>query len=680
MVSRTRIPIAMYETGYTPSTPSGVVTPAAMTKSGSGEPIKKEIKQDYPCGSEPGHSFRSSPLNIYAIGRDSAVVLYIEGGCPNFTWESDNEWATFETAETSTRYNTITSSADEGEDTTVTVTDSNGLEVTISVPYNGSSTCCEDILIEFALQTDNVDLDDSHWPGEVVTFIDGGCPPFTWEVTGDGFSLDYEETNSRRNRLHGDNGASGPVVGVTDYCESSLCWSPDFDYISEQHTKIAASTDLTVEKGKVNITWEFVGDAEDWTIQTSPTEDLDTVLTPPYATSDETVIVKATDACGSEASKSFMLSCNPVYGGQSRLVLDNDYAPKLNDICQVSGILFAAVGSQTIYTFTVNLTTGAMELLNSSVFSVTTVYSPKVITITVGESSSIIAVAWGENTQGLVETYTITHATGAISAAIDSEQFFDGKVEFLDFCLMRENVYGIPHSRTTDDTAFLTAVGIDGAGQIGTDFEHDHLFTEQFHDSKLRSVSICKGASYPQDIAIAFSEYSTKKGIIETWDVSTGGIGAAYVGEVQISANACTNADIIPMSYDNDGYVLIWQDDGGGGHVEVYSQDDDNNISQDDTYDISTYCYHPTIVGMQEDCFLAFYGYSINYRFHTFLIDTFGDYEIRNMTYRTTTYGPYGTQGQVCKGADGVAAACCNFSSGTAFGIYSTTMFCNTYS
>jgi len=223
MVSRTRIPTGMYPTGYTPSTPSGKVTPEAMTKDGSGEPHNKEIIQDYPCGDEAGHYFISSPVNTWSIGRSGAVVLYVEGGCPNFTWASDNAWATFGTAETSVRYNTISSTADEGQDTIVTVTDANGLEVTISVPWHGGPTCCEDVPLAFSVQTAWDEVDDSrNWPGEVVILLDGGCPPFDWTVSGTNFTLDNAASNSRRNRLANAVGPATPEITVTDLCDTCL--------------------------------------------------------------------------------------------------------------------------------------------------------------------------------------------------------------------------------------------------------------------------------------------------------------------------------------------------------------------------------------------------------------------------------------------------------------------------
>jgi len=215
MVSRTVIPSAMFPEGGSESDPvPRTGTPSAMTRSGKGKPLNEQMIQDYPCGDEAGHYFISSPLNVCSIGRSDSAVLYVEGGCPNFTWASNNEWATFSSAETAVRYNTIESAAGEGQDTTVTVTDANGLEVTIDVPYCDAASCCDDPPT-FSIQTSGDEL--GPFPGENVVFLDGGCPPFSWNSVGDGFTLDYAETNSRRNRVHGteDNVL---VVDVEDSC------------------------------------------------------------------------------------------------------------------------------------------------------------------------------------------------------------------------------------------------------------------------------------------------------------------------------------------------------------------------------------------------------------------------------------------------------------------------------
>jgi len=212
MTSRTRIPTAIYPIGHTVSNEEGETAGQVMMKSGDGSPISKQMIQDYPCGDETGHYFISSPLNVYSIGRSGSVVLYVEGGCPNFTWASDNAWATFSSATTSVRYNTIESTAAEGQDTVVTVTDANGLEVTINVPWNGAASCCEDPPA-FSIQTIAAEL--GPFPGEVVVFLDGGCSPFTWTISGTGFTLDYAATNSRRNRVHNDGAASCITVAIT---------------------------------------------------------------------------------------------------------------------------------------------------------------------------------------------------------------------------------------------------------------------------------------------------------------------------------------------------------------------------------------------------------------------------------------------------------------------------------
>ena len=300
MVSRTRIPIAMYPEDYTPLTPDGVVTPAVMTKSGSGEPLTKVMIQDYPCGDEPGHAFRSSPLNIYSIARDSAVVLYVEGGCPNFTWASDNAWATFGTAATAVRYNTLTSSADEGQDTIVTVTDANGLEATISVPYNDASTCCEDVPMEFAKQTPWDEITSVSWPNDVVVFLDGGCPPFDWTIIGANFTLDYAATNSRRNRLHGAVGADSDDIYLTieDLCGSLLCYPGVL--FSGDCFSVNRGGDLTVTaaRGVAPIAWEFVGSSTGWSLAEAQTADLDNVVSLEADAPIGTVTLKCTDTNG----------------------------------------------------------------------------------------------------------------------------------------------------------------------------------------------------------------------------------------------------------------------------------------------------------------------------------------------------------------------------------------------
>lgn len=54
---------------------------------------------------------------------------------------------------------------------------------------------------------------------EVTVAVNDGCGPFTWSVSGTGFSLDSTETEDRTNLLIADSGACGPAeITVTDDC------------------------------------------------------------------------------------------------------------------------------------------------------------------------------------------------------------------------------------------------------------------------------------------------------------------------------------------------------------------------------------------------------------------------------------------------------------------------------
>lgn len=288
---------------------SRTVIPAAMIKSGDGKQyFREQMMPDYACCDDPGYFFISSPLNVYPIGRSGSLVLYVEGGCPPFTWAASGSWATFGTAETSVRYNTLGSGAGVGADVTVTVTDLCSEEVTISVPWTGAATCCEDPPA-FSMQTPMDEI--TGWPGEVVVFLDGGCPAFTWTISGTGFTLDYAETNSRRNRVHGNAGAIGLTIAVEDSCGQTACQSPGM-HISAPCGFIETGEALTVtlKYGTAPITWEWVGSHTGWTLAEAETADLDVIVTVASGPTDKCVTLKATDFC--EASTTAVLGVNDV--------------------------------------------------------------------------------------------------------------------------------------------------------------------------------------------------------------------------------------------------------------------------------------------------------------------------------------------------------------------------------
>lgn len=599
MVSRTRIPMSMFPVGGSETDPvSRTVVPSSVTKDGSGEPYKAQMHPDYDCGDEPGHYFISSPLNVYSIGRSGSVVLYVEGGCPNFTWESDNEWATFGTAETSARYNTLESGAGEGQDTTVTVTDANGLEVTISVPWNGAATCCEDVPIELAFDTPWGEIDDSkNWPGEVVIFISGGCPPYTWESDNDRFPLDYAATNSPRNRVHG------------------------------------------TYTGYFNIT--------------------------------------VTDDCGAEITAG--RSCEAEYGGQDEEVMcSGDYGHYGTDICHISGGLCAAVvgycdsATAMLYTFIVDDSTGEIGSLIASKALGGWGYDVKVLCAGIAGGYATIGVIWGGSTEGKIESYKVTVATGAISNLIDSAQIDDDRINRLDFCHVAGDLYAIAYSNYDDDAAYITGAGIDvETGGVATDFELDHLFTEQIHTSKLNAVAICKHVD-DETIAVAFAD-SSGVGRVETWDVSAH-ISASLLDEDQFADSGCVDADVEAMSHINDGYVVVSNE--AKTYLHVYSQDDSNNIALETTHEVEyANAEGPRIIHIQQCCFMLFHNAASSFHFRTYLIDGTSNYAVDLGTYRYTSYAPYGTYNGLCKISNIVLAASCNYQkSGNKFGIYSTTM------
>ena len=335
MVSRTKIPTAIYPIGHTPSNEDGETAGQVMMKSGDGSPVSKQMIQDYPCGDESGHYFISSPLNVYSIGRSGSVVLYVEGGCPNFMWASDNAWATFSSATTSVRYNTIESGADEGQDTVVTVTDANGLKVTINVPWNGAVSCCEDPPA-FSIQTIAAEL--GPFPGESVIFLDGGCSPFTWAISGTGFTLDYAATNSRHNRVHNDATPSDVTItitvedscGQTDeisayYCNCDVEDDVAYDTTNSDETVDQSNTaTVIVTGGCTPFSWEVSGTGF-------------TLVAASTAGRTNTLIADGT-ACGA-ATITVTDNCEDSCTGYVRCTsVDSEWVLKSSNVCGLSGV------------------------------------------------------------------------------------------------------------------------------------------------------------------------------------------------------------------------------------------------------------------------------------------------------------------------------------------------------
>jgi hypothetical protein len=189
------------------------------------------------------------------LQRGSAIVVWVEGGVPPYTWaiklintleledtfseggdvlledgtdvllENSNPLAgphfTFDDAVTTVQYNTLRadSTQDTGYYETIVVTDSCGTEVSMDIYLCDTAVCCDDPAYDFDYDMHSVNF---LWRGTYgIVSVTGGCPPFHWEVTGSDFEFDRAYTNQRDNviHLHAGTGEVGPVViTVTDSC------------------------------------------------------------------------------------------------------------------------------------------------------------------------------------------------------------------------------------------------------------------------------------------------------------------------------------------------------------------------------------------------------------------------------------------------------------------------------
>jgi len=665
-----------------------------MTKSGDGEKvINTQMMPDYACCDDPGYFFISSPLNVYPIGRSDALVLYVEGGCPPFTWAASGSWATFGTAETAVRYNTLESGTDVGADVTVTVTDLCSEEVTISVPWTGAKTCCEDPPA-FSMQTLGSELNTALWPGEAVVFLDGGCKPFSWSVEGVGYSLDNATTNSRRNRLAATAGSVGGRVTVEDYCGTSKCVSCDFDFVANQHWKLApvdSISNVTVEHGKTEAYWDIVDNPSKWFVGSSGTwtSTIHTSDSAESPTLDEIVTLRARDACLTPCYKTYILSCSAKRRITQFKRMSTSTASDVRAIKLTECNLCVSVGDRRLRTFAVDTSTGSVgDLIDEVQFTAHYVFLPVVIEILDSgtDETTIVAVAWAGTSGSWIATYTINNSTGDISdSAIDEECVHNVYSTWIDVIHQRGQVYVAGVS--TPSTGLITGIGIDGVGNIATDYVHSHLFTEVFQATRqTHYISLCKG-TYDQDLVVAYqllgSGDNQFHGFIDSWDIEEGGIGAASVGSIDF-ANVAQHIDVARLSYDNDGYVVVYNIDVNGGGMAVISQDADNNLAIEATYDPPGDFAQPTIVHLQNDCFgilnANYSGGGWTWNFMTMLIDTFGDYAVRYMYWKNAVGGTANYASQIVKISSTILAGYVTaiyYSPNNGHGMTTMEMYCN---
>jgi hypothetical protein len=189
------------------------------------------------------------------LQRGSAIVVWVEGGVPPYTWaiklintleledtfseggdvlledgtdvllENSNPLAgphfTFDDAVTTVQYNILRadSTQDTGYYETIVVTDSCGTEVSMDIYLCDTAVCCDDPAYDFDYDMHSVNF---LWRGTYgIVSVTGGCPPFHWEVTGSDFEFGRAYTNQRDNVIYlnaGTGAVATAVISVTDEC------------------------------------------------------------------------------------------------------------------------------------------------------------------------------------------------------------------------------------------------------------------------------------------------------------------------------------------------------------------------------------------------------------------------------------------------------------------------------
>lgn len=177
------------------------------------------------CCVNPDYAFSRPNASVY-VSIGAYTQIHVQGGCSTYSWVMSGvtpSKITLRDATTNSNFNMIKCASDAAANETLTVTDGCGEVVTITiVPSEGPNPNPCSILYYVNPSWNDDNAETVAREGFMTITIDNGYGPFTWAVSGTGFSLADEETALGSNDLSADETACGTAtVTVTDACGES---------------------------------------------------------------------------------------------------------------------------------------------------------------------------------------------------------------------------------------------------------------------------------------------------------------------------------------------------------------------------------------------------------------------------------------------------------------------------
>ena len=221
---------------YTPENNSNL----QLKRTDAGEVgFRKKLLKDVACCNKTDYQFKFE-FSPDSLSAGNGIVIYVEGGCADFTWTITGSDFTLDDATTSVRYNVIRAdnATAAGVSETLTVTDSCGTAIEITIICCDANNCCD--LADYAFTysgDDPIELDLDIY--KTLT-LEGGCSPFYWLSDHEDVSFsDPRYTNQPDNRvraLAGD--AYQGTLTIEDECGTSVaigytvcCNNPDHEFV-----------------------------------------------------------------------------------------------------------------------------------------------------------------------------------------------------------------------------------------------------------------------------------------------------------------------------------------------------------------------------------------------------------------------------------------------------------------